>query len=91
MGLSDYRIPLDHYGKCPRCGAAWGYENAAARRYSRLIGVEVRGIYDGVAYRQCPECPAAFHRFHAGDKRRERLEGAVLTWPPVTPEFWEAS
>lgn len=30
--------------------------------YSRVIGVEIRGFYDGVAYWQCPECNVVWHR-----------------------------
>ena len=31
--------------------------------YSRMIGVEVPGVYDGVLYWACPDCGARWHRF----------------------------
>ena len=40
----------------------------------QLIGVEVRGLYDGVCYWTCRKCGARWHRFPAGDYRRERVE-----------------
>jgi len=33
--------------------------------YSRMIGVEVPGVYDGVLYWECPDCGARWHRFTA--------------------------
>lgn len=34
--------------------------------YSLWLGVEVRGVYDGVLYWECPYCQARFHRFREG-------------------------
>jgi hypothetical protein len=31
--------------------------------YSKVIGVEIRGFYDGVAYWTCPTCGARWHRW----------------------------
>jgi ribosomal protein S27AE len=56
---------------CPECGTNFqGEEIPEANRkfygdgthYSRLYGIEVRGVYDGVLYWQCPECGHAFPR-----------------------------
>lgn len=73
---------------CPHCGAdlrgspipqeyrekGWyGTET----HYSRLIGVEVQGIYDGILYWQCPDCGGRWHRFPEGDPLRERAERYV--------------
>ncbi|MGE0025677.1 MAG: hypothetical protein AB7O78_01560 [Thermoleophilia bacterium] len=71
----------DRYGDCPRCGSAWGYPGGDGRTYTHLIAVEVRGVYDGVAYWRCPYCPAAWHRFAVNDYRRDRLEQAIAQWP----------
>jgi len=32
-------------------------------RWSRLIGVEVRGRYDGISYWECPDCKTMWDRF----------------------------
>ena len=34
--------------------------------FSRLIGVEIRGEYDGVSYYRCPECERPWPRFKKG-------------------------
>lgn len=34
--------------------------------YSHLIGVEIRGVYDGVLYYECPFCQGRIHRFREG-------------------------
>ncbi len=38
------------------------------RFYSRTIGIEVRGVYDGVLYWQCPDCGFAWQRFDPGTR-----------------------
>lgn len=40
----------------------WSPEDGP-RYYSRMIGVEVPGVYDGVLYWRCPDCGAAWHRW----------------------------
>jgi hypothetical protein len=30
--------------------------------YSRILGVEIRGRYDGVSYWECPECGSQWNR-----------------------------
>lgn len=37
--------------------------------YSRKIGVEIRGVYDGVLFWQCPDCGGRWHRFSEGPLR----------------------
>lgn len=44
---------------------------------SNAIGVEVRGIYDGILYWICKECGGAFHRFDYDDYRYERAKDFV--------------
>lgn len=63
---------MDHHGKCPECGADWDAgpipEKDRAHysppyRFSRLIGIEYPGRYDGVWEWACPDCDARFPRF----------------------------
>lgn len=42
--------------------------------YSRKIGVEVRGVYDGVLYWQCPDCGGVWHRWSKGSHQRKLAE-----------------
>lgn len=37
--------------------------------YSRQIGIEVRGVYDGVLIWQCPDCGHMWPRFPESDWR----------------------
>jgi hypothetical protein len=57
---------------CPECGSDWrGHEIPHSARqsygnathFSRLIGVEVRQLYDGVYYWQCPDCKMMWNRW----------------------------
>ena len=32
-------------------------------KFSRLVGIEVRGKYDGVSYWECPDCKKRWDRF----------------------------
>lgn len=60
---------------CPHCKADMtgepipkeyldaGYYSSGSTHYSRTIGVEVRGVYDGVLLWQCPDCGKRWHRF----------------------------
>jgi len=32
-------------------------------RWSRCIGIEIRGEYDGLSYYKCPDCNVTFNRF----------------------------
>lgn len=69
---------------CPDCGSNWqgapipqeaidkGWYGDNTH-FSRLIGVEVRGAYDGVLYWQCPDCGSKFVRFTDPTDRRFRL------------------
>ena len=39
-----------------------------------MIGVEVRGVYDGMLYYQCPDCGGRWRRFEEGHWLRARAE-----------------
>lgn len=55
---------------CPHCGVRLDYE-VDGQTYSRVVGVEVSPIYDGVLFWRCPECGGYWHRFPAEDFRRD--------------------
>lgn len=42
--------------------------------YDRTIGVEVRGVYDGVLYWACPDCGGTWHRWPEDHHLRARAE-----------------
>lgn len=71
---------------CPHCGADLQGEPIPAEvrdcygnatHYYRTIGVEIRGVYDGVLFWRCPDCGAEWHRFPAGDYRRNKAESFI--------------
>ena len=41
--------------KCPHCGT----QLTKPGGFLKTIGVEIRGMYDGVAYWLCPDCRGA--------------------------------
>ncbi len=57
---------------CPLCGASFlgasipeehRHYYGGKTHFSKLIGVEIRSIYDGVIIWCCPSCRAEFPRF----------------------------
>jgi hypothetical protein len=48
------------------------------------IGVEIRGLYDGVAFWQCG-AGHRWHRFGEGAKIRRRVEELWARWDAVDP------
>lgn len=55
----------DNIEECPKCGVNLRYESEQEQGtlFSRLIGYDIRGVYDGVLYWACPDCGVAFHRW----------------------------
>lgn len=61
--------------ECPHCGSDLrgapipqeyvdlGYYKPGSTHYSRKIGIEVRGVYDGILYWRCPDCGGTWHRW----------------------------
>lgn len=45
--------------QCPHCQADLRYDGD----YSRAIGIEIRGVYDGALYWRCPYCQKSWHRW----------------------------
>lgn len=58
---------------CPHCASNLIYEKNS-RMYERTIGVEVRGVYDGVLFWQCPDCAGRWHRWPEQHPYRELAE-----------------
>jgi len=50
---------------CPHCGSR------------AIIGVEIRGVYDGVGYWQCTSCSMATNRFSVESRYYARIQEAV--------------
>ncbi len=57
---------------CPECGADWTgppipqdirHHYGDQTHFSRRIGIELKGIYDGVIVWKCPDCGHMKHRF----------------------------
>jgi Zn-finger nucleic acid-binding protein len=36
-------------------------------RWSRVVGIEIQGVYDGISYWQCPDCNTVWNR-HTGEE-----------------------
>lgn len=76
--------PSDH-DECPLCGAELragaipqehidqGLYAPGVTHYSRLIGIQIRGVYDGVLYWQCPDCGGMWNRWDATDPMQMNL------------------
>lgn len=78
---------------CPHCGTSQqGKEIPEAdRQYygyvthgSRTIGIEVRGVYDGVLYWACPDCRGTWHRWPEGHYLHKRA-AKYITVKETTP------
>lgn len=58
VSLRGQQIPEEYL----RDGS-YGEWNGEQRFYSRKVGVEVQGVYDGVLFWQCPDCDGRWHRW----------------------------
>jgi formate dehydrogenase maturation protein FdhE len=47
-----------------------------------VVGVQQRGVYDGVLYFQCSVCQRRWHRFPEGDYLRTKAEPYVTGAKP---------
>lgn len=45
--------------------------------FCRVIGIEMRWVYDGIAYWACPDCGAKWHRFEGDGKFEAAIRAAV--------------
>ena len=62
---------IDQHGKCPNCNSNWDGGDIAEDirqhysepyKWSRLIGVTIRGKGDRVNHWKCPDCDKEFPR-----------------------------
>lgn len=76
--------------ECPNCGSKMqgepipqeyldrgGY--GTKTHYSRCMGYEVRGVYDGVLIWSCPDCGHLWPRFGEGNLHSKALE-VIEAW-----------
>jgi hypothetical protein len=63
---------IARYGKC-FC-MPYGNLPPEERFFSKVIGVELGEVYDGVCYWACPVCGSAWHRFAENDPRRATID-----------------
>ena len=61
-------------GKIPQEYIDQGYYPLSVTHYSRLLGIEVPGEYDGVLIWNCPDCGHYWPRFDSGYKHTHALE-----------------
>lgn len=85
---------MNHPDVCPHCKADLtgepipqeyldaGYYAAGSTHYSRKIGVEVSGLYDGILFWQCPDCKGRWHRFGPDHVLHQRA-AAFIQGDPV--------
>lgn len=71
-GFESLVAHMEDYENCPKCGAnlrgapiptEHTEQFGGEAFYSRMIGVEVQGVYDGVLYWMCPDCRGTWHRW----------------------------
>lgn len=66
---------------CPHCsadltGAPIPPESlkyyASHTHFSRKIGIQIQGVYDGSLFWMCPDCEGTWHRWPGGTYQHER-------------------
>jgi hypothetical protein len=68
------------YDNCPHCGAdLFGdvipeHIQPGGHRYQHSLGIEIRGVYDGVLFYACPYCYGTWHRWKPEHSLREAAE-----------------
>lgn len=58
--------------QCPSCEVVLSYEKDGTA-YSRIIGIQVPGFYDGIAMWLCPECGHHWARDFGPFTRRQEI------------------
>ena len=43
--------------------AMYGWSEETPKRFENIIGIEIRGKYDGVSYWKCPKCTTTWNRW----------------------------
>lgn len=82
---------LAWHDPCPHCETELAYVHPLdGKTYSKKIGMEYRGVYDGALHWECPICGWAWHRWEGGwirdraeayvrDKQHTVLEAELLS------------
>lgn len=70
---------------CPLCSADLAYE-VDGKEYSRGIGVEISGVYDGVLFYLCPVCDGTWHRWPVGDWLYGKATSVMAAWAANRPK-----
>jgi hypothetical protein len=80
------------YDNCPHCNADLLGEvipehiQPGGHHYRRSLGIEIRGVYDGVLFFACPDCHGTWHRWKpehslrlwvAAEKHRARFTATM--------------
>ena len=78
---TEFPPVLHHTMRCPKCLSSWDGGSIPEKswslysppyRWSKLIGVEVLGKYDGVHHWECPCCRQEFPRWIEKDGKAIR-------------------
>lgn len=70
----DHAEQVDLYGRC-YC-LPWG----DSTHFSRLMGHQVSGVYDGVLFWSCPDCGKAWSRWTDGGRLTDEGARCVAEW-----------
>lgn len=70
----------DHDEQVARAGRCFCLPYGDATHFSRVIGHEVRGVYDGVLFWSCPDCRQAWPRWTDGGRLTDAAFNAVAQW-----------
>jgi hypothetical protein len=72
--MRDKEIPREYLEK--GYYGDWKPEDGP-RYYSRMIGVEISGVYDGMLFWECPDCGGRWHRWAEGTYQHTKAEPYV--------------
>ncbi len=75
--LQGTEIPVDSRHLYADNKVPWRRLGREGTHFSRLIGIEIPGVYDGVLFWQCPDCGAQWHRWPKGNELRIRAAAAM--------------
>lgn len=70
--------------RCPYCDADLSY--GPGSRFSRQVGVEMPGVYDGVLVWECPNCQGRWHAHSPQSPYRKRAEPYIRPSQKVEPD-----
>lgn len=63
----DHDEQVEKYGRC------YCLPYGEKTHFSRFIGHEIWGVYDGILFWACPDCGLAWARFVLGEEGRDEL------------------